>query len=110
MPTTFLREGDLVKSLYPETLNQLADRWTVLMNQINRHVGRYPDQFYMEVKALIQQTEHMIEPDPFEQEVIQTVEKLTDDGNLKMALFRLHEVIDARLDGRGFWDANFASS
>lgn len=91
-----------MKSLCPETLNQLAERWTVLMNQINRHVGPYPGQFYEEVEALIQQTEHIVNPDPFEQEVLHVVEKLADDGKLKMALFRLHEVIDARLDG---WSA-----
>lgn len=89
-----------MKSLCPETLNQLAERWTVLMNQINRHVGPYPDQFYIEVDALIQQTEHIVKPDPFEQEVLHVVEKLADDGKLKMALFRLREVIDARLDGQ----------
>ncbi|SAL60224.1 hypothetical protein [Caballeronia humi] len=89
-----------MKALYPETLEQLADRWTVLMNQLNRHEGRYHGQLYIEVAELAQRTEHIINPDPFEQEVLQTVRRLTADGNLKMALFRLHEVVEARLDGR----------
>jgi hypothetical protein len=84
-----------VKALYPATLDQLADRWTVLMNQLNCHASRYQEQFYVEVSALIQQTEHIIEPDSFEQEVLQTASRLAADGNLKMALFRLHEVIEA---------------
>jgi hypothetical protein len=90
-----------VKALYPETLDQLADRWTILMNQINRHEGRYHGPFYVDVAELVQQTEHILKPDPFEQEVLRTVSKLTADGNLKMALFRLHEVIEARLERRG---------
>ncbi|SAL83568.1 hypothetical protein AWB67_06442 [Caballeronia terrestris] len=90
-----------MKALYPETLDQLADRWTVLMNQLNRHEGRYHGQSYVDVAELVQQTEHIIKPDPFEQEVLQTVCRLTADGNLKMALFRLHEVIEARLERRG---------
>ncbi|SAL86317.1 hypothetical protein AWB74_07650 [Caballeronia arvi] len=70
------------------------------MNQLNRHPGRYPDHLYAEVTALVQQTEYLIGPDPFEQEVLQTVSKLTEEGSLKMALFRLHEIIDARLERR----------
>jgi hypothetical protein len=46
--------------------------------------------------VLIQHTDHLIKPDPFEQEVLQTASKLAEDGNLKMALFRLHEVIESR--------------
>jgi hypothetical protein len=79
----FFSCGGKVKALYPEALDQLADRWTVLMNQINRHEGRYHGQFYVDVAELVQQTEHILKPDPFEQEVLQTVSKLTADGNLK---------------------------
>jgi hypothetical protein len=91
--------GIVLKALCPETLDQLADRWTVLMTQVNRHVGPYPGPFYLEVEALIRQTESVIKPDPFEHDVLQTAEALAGDGNLKMALFRLHEVIEARLGG-----------
>ncbi|SAL85712.1 hypothetical protein AWB68_07775 [Caballeronia choica] len=90
---------NFVKALYPETLDQLADRWTAVMNQVNRQIGRYPDRLYIEVAELIDQTEHLIEPDPFEQDVLTTARKLSEDGNLKMALFRLHEVVEARLEG-----------
>lgn len=88
-----------MKALCPETLEKLADRWAVLMNQVNRHVGPYPGQLYLEVEALIRQTEGVVQPDPFEHDVLQTAEALAGDGNLKMALFRLHEVIEARLGG-----------
>jgi hypothetical protein len=54
-----------VKSLCPETLNQLAERWTVLINQINHHELRYyPDAFFSDVNGLIQQTERIVDPDP----------------------------------------------
>jgi hypothetical protein len=85
-----------VKALCPETLDQLADRWTATMNRVDRHIGRYPDAYYIEVAVLIQHTDHLIKPDPFEQDVLQTASKLAEDGNLKMALFRLHEVIESR--------------
>jgi hypothetical protein len=81
-------------------LDQVADRWTVVMNRVNRQIGRYPDRLYLELTELIHQTERVITPDPFEQEVLQTVRRLANDGNLKMALFRLHEVIEARLEMR----------
>jgi hypothetical protein len=90
----------IVKELCPETFDQLADRWTVLMNQVNRQPGRYPDQLYIELADLIHQTEHLVRPDPFEQDVLQTARTLADNGKLKMALFRLHEVVEARLEGR----------
>lgn len=93
-----MRKRDIVKTLHPETLDQLADRWTVLMKQVNQHVGRYPDPFYSEVTQLIQQMKHVIKLDPFEQDVLQTASRLAESGNLKMALFRLHEVIEARLE------------
>jgi hypothetical protein len=90
---------DFVKGIYAETLDQLADRWSVVMNQVNRQIGPYPNQLYIEVATLIYETEHVIELDPFEQDVLQTARKLSQDGNLKMALFRLHEVVEARLEG-----------
>ena len=91
-----------MKAFCPETLDQLADRWTVLMNQLNRHSGPYPDRFFVEIAEFVQQTRHIINPDPFEHEVLQTASWLLEAGNLKMALFRLHEVIEARIEGRLF--------
>ena len=87
-----------MKSLCPENLSQLADRWTVLINQINRLGGRYcPAPLSIEVNQFIRQTERIIEPDPFEQDILETTRKLADDGDLRLALFRLHEVISGRL-------------
>jgi hypothetical protein len=43
-----------VKTIYPETLRDLADRWTVLINQINRHEpNHYPDELWMYVAMRI---------------------------------------------------------
>jgi hypothetical protein len=91
-----LREN--VKSLRPETLDQLAERWTVLINQIKQHEPRfYPGALFSEVNGLIQQTERIADPDPFEQDLLYTARKLAESGNLKLALFKLHEVISGRL-------------
>ncbi|WP_035943259.1 hypothetical protein [Caballeronia glathei] len=46
-------EEAIVKSLSPETLDQVADRWTVVMNRVNRQIGRYPDRLYLELTELI---------------------------------------------------------
>ncbi|TCK33843.1 hypothetical protein B0G84_8183 [Paraburkholderia sp. BL8N3] len=100
VPRALYAEIALVNSLMPETLDQLADGWTVLMNQVNRQIGRYPDRLSSELAELIRQTEHVIKPDPFEQEVLQTARRLAQEGNLKMALFRLHEVVQTRLEAR----------
>jgi hypothetical protein len=69
---------------------------------LNRHRGPYPNQFFVEIAEFIQQTRQIINPDPFEHEVVQTAKTLLESGNLKMALFRLHEVIEARIEGRLF--------
>ena len=56
---------ETVKSLHPETLDQLAERWTVLINQIKHHEPRfYPGALCNEVNGLIQQTEHIADPRP----------------------------------------------
>jgi hypothetical protein len=91
-------KGDIV-SRFPETLNQLADRWTVLMNQVNRQIGLYPSELYVDVRTFIDQTEGIVKPDPLEHDVLRTVRRLAEDGKLKIALFRLREVIDDRLEG-----------
>ncbi|SAL02883.1 hypothetical protein [Caballeronia ptereochthonis] len=88
-------------TIYPETLDQLADRWTVLINQSNFCQSHaYPAALCTDVIALIRQTERMIAPDPFEQEQIGTARTLAESGDPKLALFKLHEVIEDRLNGR----------
>ncbi|MDR5763149.1 MULTISPECIES: hypothetical protein [unclassified Caballeronia] len=36
-----------------------------------------------------------IEPDAFEQDVLHTARKLAVDGHLKIALFKLHELLES---------------
>ena len=86
-----------MKALDPQTLEDIADRWTVLLTQLDRHPGRYPEQFYVEIASLIAQARRVIDPDPFEHEVLEIASLLAHEGSLKMALFRLHEIIEARL-------------
>ncbi|WP_062644309.1 hypothetical protein [Caballeronia arationis] len=70
------------------------------MNQVNRQIDLYPSELYVDVRAFIDETERIVKPDPFEQDVLRTVRRLAEDGKLKIALFRLREVIDDRLEGR----------
>jgi hypothetical protein len=94
-----LNGGDAMKTICPETLKDLADRWTVLINQIHRHgPSRYPDELCMYVTMLIRQTERLINPDPIEQDVFSSVRNLAERGELKLAMYKLHEVIDQRLE------------
>jgi hypothetical protein len=86
-----------VNTLDPQTLEDIADRWTVLLNQLDRHPGRYPEQFFVEMETLITQVRRVIDVDPFEHEVLHIASLLAQEGSLKMALFRLREIIEARL-------------
>jgi hypothetical protein len=88
-----------VKTIYPETLRDLADRWTVLINQINRHEpNHYPAELCMYVAMLARQAERLICPDPIEQrDVFNIVRDMVEHGKLKPALYKLHEVIDQSL-------------
>jgi hypothetical protein len=87
-----------VKTLYPETLEQVADRWTVLINEINRTAVPYPNELSMNVLVLIRQTERLVNPNHFEQDLFCTARKLAEDRNLKLALLKLYEVIRSRLE------------
>ncbi|MDR5781159.1 hypothetical protein QCE63_17190 [Caballeronia sp. LZ065] len=88
-----------MKSLCPETIGQLADRWTVLINEISRFgVGQYPNALYIDVHALVRQTEKIIDPNPSEQDLLRTVRQIVENGDLKLGLFKLHEVIAGRLE------------
>ena len=84
-----------MKTRSSESLHQLADRWAVVMRHVHRHIGPYPDQIHIEVATLISEIEHVIEPDAFDQDVLHTARKLAMDGKLKIALFKLHEILES---------------
>lgn len=87
-----------MQRLYQDPASQLADRWTVLINEINRYrPGQYPDLLCIEVFRLIGETERLVIPDPFEQDLILTARTLAECGEPKIAMFKLHEVIRARM-------------
>ncbi|MDR5777401.1 MULTISPECIES: hypothetical protein [unclassified Caballeronia] len=85
-----------MEALSPQALQVVSERWSVLLNVLDRHPGRYPEQLYGDVIALIAQTERLLDADYFENEVLQIASRLAHEGSLKMALFRLHEIIEAR--------------
>jgi hypothetical protein len=88
-----------VNSLCPETLEQLAERWTVLINQTRHYEPRYyPGALSSEVNGLIQQTERIVDLDPFEQDILHTARVLAEGSELKLALFKLHELINGRVE------------
>ncbi|SAK87158.1 hypothetical protein AWB81_04501 [Caballeronia arationis] len=89
-----------MKRIYRETLNQLTDRWTVLCNEINRNPdARYPGLLCLEVHLLIRRTERLVNLDPFEADAILTAKILAENCDLAMALSKLHEVLQKRLEG-----------
>ena len=70
----------------------------MLISRINRLGHRHcPGSLCIEVNELIRQIEQIIEPNPFEQDILETTRRLSEDGKLKLALFKLHEVIAGRL-------------
>jgi hypothetical protein len=82
-----------------ETISQLADRWTVLINESNRYgTGRYPDLLCVDVLRLIREVERLVRPDPFEQDALLIARNLVEQGDPKIALFKVHEVIKGRMD------------
>ncbi|MGY6127097.1 hypothetical protein ACW9YV_16900 (plasmid) [Paraburkholderia strydomiana] len=90
-----------MEQLDHETAGQLADRWAVLMNELNRYgSGRYPDLLCREILRLVRETERLAMTDPFENDLIFTARALIEDRELKMAMFKLHEVINGRLGRR----------
>ncbi|MFM0625703.1 hypothetical protein [Paraburkholderia xenovorans] len=87
-----------MERLRQETTGELADRWTVLMNELNRYgSGHYPDLLCVEVLRLVRETERLALPDPFETDLIFTARTLIGKGDPKVAMFKLHEVISGRL-------------
>jgi hypothetical protein len=90
-----------MERLHQETAGQLADRWTALMNELNRYgSGHYPDLLCVEILRLVRETERLAVPDPFETDLISTARALIEAGEPKMAMFQLHEVIEGRLYNR----------
>ncbi|OXC78642.1 hypothetical protein [Caballeronia sordidicola] len=89
-----------MQTICPENLKDLADRWTVLINQINRHEpNHYPDELCMYVAMLARRAERLICPDPIEQrDVFNAVHDMVERGKLKPALDKLHDVIDQCLE------------
>ncbi|KDR37703.1 hypothetical protein BG61_08715 [Caballeronia glathei] len=89
-----------MRTFFPETVNHLSDRWTILMNQVDRGAPEdYPELPCLDVLQRVRQSERVLAPDPFEQDQIDTARHLAEGGDLKLALFKLHEVIDARMGG-----------
>ncbi|SAK72269.1 hypothetical protein AWB78_02962 [Caballeronia calidae] len=90
-----------MRRCYPETISQLADRWTVLVNELNRYKdGRYPDLLYRDVLQFIREVERLVIPDPFEQDILITSRSLVEQGDPKTAMFKVHEVLSGRLSSR----------
>jgi hypothetical protein len=87
-----------MQRLYQETINQLADRWTVLINELSRYgAGKYPDLLCIDVLRFIREVERLVIPDPFEQDVLLTARNLVEQGDPKIAMFKVHEVLSGRL-------------
>ena len=84
--------------LHQETISQLADRWTVLINELNRYkTGKYPDLLCIDVLGFIREVERLLNPDSFEQDALATARNLVEQGDPKIAMFKVHEVINGRL-------------
>jgi hypothetical protein len=83
---------------YQETLSQLVERWTVLSNEVNRYgADACPDMLCVEVLHFIREVERLILPDPFEQDILITARHLAEQGDPKIAMFKVDEVLRGRL-------------
>jgi hypothetical protein len=90
-----------MEQLRQETVGQLADRWTVLMNELNRYGARhYPDLLCIEVLRLVAETERLTLTNPFEADLIFTARTLIANGEPKVAMFKLLEVISGQMPRR----------
>lgn len=62
-----------MERLYPIAAGQLAERWTALMNELNRYgSGHYPDLLCVETVRPVRDAEHFARPDTFEMDAIFT--------------------------------------
>lgn len=92
----------IMRGFYQETLSQLADRWTVLMTELNRYsAGPYPQLICIDVLRFIREVERVLIPDPFEQDILITARKLAEHADAKIAMFKVHEVLSGRLRRTG---------
>ena len=90
-----------MERLSQQTVNHLIDRWTMLINELNRYgTGSYLDLLEADVLRLTSEAEQVVAPDPFDADLILTARSLIEAGELKIAMFKLHEVIYGRLGGR----------
>jgi hypothetical protein len=81
-----------------QTLSQIASRYTVLINETNRHPpGRYPIVLRLQVLGFIHETERWLVLDPHERDLLAAARTLGEAGDPKGALFALHELLNARL-------------
>ena len=86
-----------MRPFQPTTIGELASRYTVLMNQINRCApGRYPAALCLDVLHLIREAERWVVPRPAERDVLRTARTLGERGDAKGAMLKLHDVINAR--------------
>ena len=70
----------------------------MLINKLNPHGTDHHTTFFaMDILWLISETERIIAPDPFEADLILTARALIRAGELKIARFKLNEVITGRL-------------
>nr|WP_275446073.1 hypothetical protein [Caballeronia sp. GACF5] len=84
--------------ILPQSLSQLADRWIVLINELDRfRPGHYPDPLCVDVLAFVREVEGVSGLDPFEQDTLATARRLAEQGDAKIALFRVHEILDGRI-------------
>ena len=73
-----------MQRLYQDTLSPVCPSGPVivLINDINRYrPGQYPDLLCIEVLRLIRETERLVIPDPFEQDLILTARTLAERGD-----------------------------
>ncbi|SAL87650.1 hypothetical protein AWB74_08204 [Caballeronia arvi] len=84
-----------------ETISQLTDRWTVLVNELNRYgTAKYPNLLCVDVLRFIREVERLLIPDPFDQDVLITARNLVEQGDPKIAMFKVQEVLSGRLPSR----------
>jgi hypothetical protein len=66
-------------------------------HELNRYgSGHYPDLLCVEILRLVHETERQATSDPFETDLIFTARTLVENGEPKVAMFKLHEVIGGR--------------
>lgn len=83
--------------LYLATVSQIADRYTVLINEVNRHSPVYPDTLRRDILHFIDEIVRVLALTPAEQGLIFTARAMVRQGDVKFAMFKLHEILRARM-------------